>query len=65
MMSYELAGDDLKAHMGHKVEVMGTMSKKDMDSMAKSTRWTSQYPPNSTLTGTSRLLIGPPAAVLQ
>ncbi|MFN2446723.1 MAG: hypothetical protein ABR606_14210 [Vicinamibacterales bacterium] len=35
MMSYELVGGDVKAHMGHKVEVMGTMSKTDMDYMAK------------------------------
>ena len=36
MMSYELVGGtNLKAHMGHKVEVTGTMSKMDMDSMAK------------------------------
>ena len=34
-MSYELVGGDLKAHMGHKVEVMGTLSKSDMDHMAK------------------------------
>ncbi len=33
MMSYELVGGDLKAHMGHKVEVTGTMSKSDMDRM--------------------------------
>ena len=32
-MSYELVGGDLKAHMGHKVEVMGSMSKADMDKM--------------------------------
>ena len=36
MMSYELVGgSDLKAHMGHKVEVTGTMSKMDMDRMQK------------------------------
>ncbi|MBA3296846.1 MAG: hypothetical protein H0U19_07910 [Acidobacteria bacterium] len=36
MMSYELVGgSDLKAHMGHKVEVTGTMSKMDMDRMKK------------------------------
>ena len=36
MMSYELVGgSDLKAHLGHKVEVMGTLSKSDMDHMAK------------------------------
>ena len=36
MMSYELVGgDNLKAHMGHKVEVVGTMSKADMDKMHK------------------------------
>lgn len=36
MMSYALAGgSNLKAHMGHKVEVMGTMSKMDMDAMGK------------------------------
>ncbi len=35
MMSYELVGGDLKAHMGHKVEVTGTMSKSDMDKMYK------------------------------
>jgi len=41
-MSYALAGGDLKAHVGHKVEVTGTMMKsrdmgmmKDKDSMAK------------------------------
>ncbi|MEO7192669.1 MAG: hypothetical protein ABI051_16580 [Vicinamibacterales bacterium] len=34
MMSYELVGGtNLKAHMGHKVEVTGTMSKMDMDRM--------------------------------
>lgn len=33
VMSYELVGGDLKAHMGHKVEVTGTMSKSDMDRM--------------------------------
>ena len=42
MMSYVLAGGDLKAHVGHKVEVTGTVDKKDAmgkmkakDSMAK------------------------------
>ena len=35
MMSYELVGGDMKAHMGHKVEVTGTMSKSDMDRMMK------------------------------
>ncbi len=37
-MSYDLVGGDLKAHVGHKVEVTGTMSKADMarmDDMAK------------------------------
>jgi hypothetical protein len=36
---YELDGGDLKAHLGHKVEVSGTMDKKGMmdhDKMAKS-----------------------------
>lgn len=33
MMSYELVGGDLKGHVGHKVEVMGSMSKADMDKM--------------------------------
>ena len=32
-MSYELVGGDMKAHMGHKVEVTGTMSKSDMEKM--------------------------------
>lgn len=35
MMSYALVGENLSAHMGHRVEVMGTMSKTDMDAMAK------------------------------
>jgi len=36
MMSYELVGGtNLKAHLGHKVEVMGTMAKMDMDNMMK------------------------------
>lgn len=36
MMSYELVGgNDLKAHMGQKVEVMGNVSKADMDHMMK------------------------------
>ncbi len=35
MMSYELMGGDVKAHMGHKVEIMGTMSKADMAMMHK------------------------------
>src|SRR5258708_37624776 len=42
-MSYALAGGDLKAHVGHKVEVTGTVAKpgdmgkmKDKDSMGKS-----------------------------
>ncbi|MDQ3212036.1 MAG: hypothetical protein M3Q85_05125, partial [Acidobacteriota bacterium] len=36
MMSYELVGGgDMKAHMGHKVEVTGTMSKSDMEKMHK------------------------------
>ncbi len=36
MMSYELVGGtNLKAHMGHKIEVVGSMSKMDMDHMAK------------------------------
>lgn len=35
MMSYELVGDDLKAHVGHRVEVTGTMSRMDMDRMKK------------------------------
>lgn len=36
MMSYELVGGkDLKAHVGHKVEVTGNLSKADMDHMAK------------------------------
>ena len=34
-MTYRLVGGDLKAHVGHKVEVTGTMSKADMDQMAK------------------------------
>ncbi len=34
MMSYELVGgDNLAAHLGHKIEVMGTMSKSDMQKM--------------------------------
>jgi len=40
MMSYELVGGDLKAHMGHKVEVTGTMSKMDMDRMGKMDKMT-------------------------
>jgi len=36
MMSYQLVGgDNLKAHLGHKIEVMGTMSKTDMEMSAK------------------------------
>lgn len=36
MMSYHLVGgNNLKAHMGHKIEVTGTMSKMDMDMTAK------------------------------
>lgn len=35
MMSYDLVGGDVKGHMGHKVEVTGTMSKADMDKMHK------------------------------
>ena len=36
VMSYELVGGgDLKAHLGHQVEVTGTMSKSDMDKMRK------------------------------
>ena len=36
VMSYELVGGtNLKAHVGHKVEVTGTMSKMDADRMAK------------------------------
>jgi len=36
MMSYDLVGGgDLKAHLGHKMEVTGTMSKSDMDKMHK------------------------------
>ena len=36
MMSYQLVGgDNLKAHMGHKIEVMGTMSKMDMEMAAR------------------------------
>jgi hypothetical protein len=37
MMSYELVGggEDVKGHVGHKVEVMGNLSKSDMDHMAK------------------------------
>lgn len=30
-MSYDLMGGDLKAHVGHKVEVMGSVSKKSKD----------------------------------
>lgn len=37
-MSYELVGgENLKAHMGHKVEVTGTMSQSDMGRMKKDT----------------------------
>lgn len=36
MMSYHLVGGtNLKAHVGHKIEVTGTMSKMDMDMTAK------------------------------
>lgn len=36
MMSYQLVGGhDLKAHLGHKVEVMGTVSKSDMEKSSK------------------------------
>ena len=36
MMSYELVGgSDLQAHVGHKMEVKGSLSKSDMDHMAK------------------------------
>lgn len=35
MMSFELAGADVKAHMGHKVELTGTLSKADKDHMDK------------------------------
>lgn len=34
-MSYELAGADVKNHLGHKVEVTGKLSKADMDRMGK------------------------------
>lgn len=34
-MTYQLVGGDLKAHVGHKVELTGTMSKADMAHMAK------------------------------
>lgn len=35
-MSYQLVGgSDLKAHLGHKVEVMGTVSKSDMERSSK------------------------------
>lgn len=36
MMSYELVGGtDMKAHLGHKVEITGNMAKSDMDHMSK------------------------------
>lgn len=36
MMSYELVGGtNVKAHLGHKVEITGTLSKMDMDRMTK------------------------------
>ena len=35
MMSYALAGADVKGHMGHKVELTGTLSKADKDRMDK------------------------------
>ena len=35
MMAYELAGADVKGHLGHKVELTGTLSKADMDRMTK------------------------------
>ena len=36
MMSYELVGgDNLRAHMGQKVEVVGSLSKSDMEKMRK------------------------------
>lgn len=36
MMSYNLlGGENLKAHMGHQIEVLGTMSKQDRDAMDK------------------------------
>ena len=34
MMSYELVGSNLSEHVGHKVEVIATMSKMDLDRMA-------------------------------
>lgn len=35
MMSYQLSGGDLKAHVGHKVEITGTMAAAKMDKMSK------------------------------
>jgi len=35
MSSYELMGGELKPHIGHKVEVMGTMDKAQMEMMGK------------------------------
>lgn len=34
-MSFELVGGDVKGHLGHKVEITGTMAKMDMDRMGK------------------------------
>lgn len=36
-MSYMLMGNNLKAHVGHKVEVTGMMEEKKMDTMSKET----------------------------
>ena len=35
LMSYHLVGGELKGHLGHRVELVGTMSKTDTDRMAK------------------------------
>ncbi len=51
MMSYELMGGDVKAHMGHKVEIMGTMSKADMAMMRKMDKMDKGMPEKDKMAG--------------
>ena len=50
-MTYQLVGGDLKAHVGHKVEVTGTMAKSDMDHMGKTDHMAGEKKPGDKMPG--------------
>ncbi|MEO5742779.1 MAG: hypothetical protein ABIS29_19510 [Vicinamibacterales bacterium] len=58
MMSYNLMGGDLKAHVGHKVEVTGTMAKDAMSKDAMSKDMAKDKMPNDAMHKDASMMMG-------